>query len=209
MLLGSYSVASASMSPEIAPGDHLLVAPVVYGAPIPFTQARLPPFHPPKRGAVVLVRPAYAKLDPWYIRLVNPIVEFFTGQTSGLGAQHRETVGNALMIKRIIGVPGDTVEIRSGTAYIKPAGAAVFSSELELIHGSYETTRPALPKGWSTKLPFSGDAPPIALKAGQYFVVGDNRSASSDSTSWGPISSRRILGKVIFRYWPIGKLGSL
>lgn len=209
MLVASFSVASNSMRPAVAPGDHVLVAPIVYGAPVPFTRARLPAFHKPRRGAIVLVRPAYARRDPWYIRLVDPVAEFFTGQTAGLGSRYHEKLGNALMLKRIVGIPGDTVEVRSGVVYIKPAGASVFSSELELIHGGYDIGHPSLPKGWNTALPLSDSSGPLTLVANQYFVVGDNRGDSSDSTSWGPVSSQRIIGKVFFRYWPLAKLGSL
>jgi signal peptidase I len=58
-------------------------------------------------------------------------------------------------------------------------------------------------------IPFSGDGEEITLREGEYFVLGDNRPESSDSRSWGPLPSSRIVGKVIFRYWPPHSLGKL
>jgi signal peptidase I len=209
MLLSSYLVESVSMAPRLNPGDHLLITPVVYGSRVPFTQLHLPPIHRPQRGDIVLVRPAYAKLDPWYIRLVDPVVRFFTGQKLGIGALYRDRVGNALVLKRVVGLPGDTVEIRNDTVYVKTAGSSVFSSEAELPHGTYPVTHAKLPKGWQGDLPFSGNTAPVTMSGNEYFVVGDNRADSSDSSSWGPVIGDHIIGKVIFRYWPLKKLGVL
>ncbi len=209
MLLSSYTVGSAAMAPQIAPGDHVLVAPVVYGAPVPFTRLRLPAIHKPRRGDIVLVHPAYAEADPWYIGLADPIVRFFTGQSVGIGNQHRAVVGNSLVVARVLAVPGDTVEVRNDVVYVKPTGATAFSSELELVHGKYDITKRSLPKGWSSDLPFSGNMAARSLEAQQYFVVGDNRQAGSDSIAWGPVSENRIVGKVILRYWPLKKIEAL
>ncbi|HUX20307.1 MAG TPA: signal peptidase I [Spirochaetia bacterium] len=209
MLLSSYLVESVSMAPRIDPGDNLLVSPLVYGSRVPFTQLRLPPIHRPRRGDVVLVRPNYAMLDPWYVRLADPVVRFFTGQRVGIGAQYRDRVGNTFVVKRVVGLPGDTLEIRDDAVYVKPAGSSVFSNETELIHGNYEITHAKLPKGWQADLPFSGNMAPITMSGNEYFVIGDNRADSSDSSAWGPVKGDRIVGKVIFRYWPLKKLGVL
>ena len=207
MLLSSYTVGSAAMTPRIAPGDHLLVAPVVYGAPVPFTRLQLPAIHKPRRGDIVLVHPAYTRPDPWYIRLADPVVRFFTGQSVRIGKQPR--VGNGLVVARVLAVPGDTVEVRGDIVYVKPAGATAFSSELELVHEKYDITKRKLPKGWSSDLPFSGNMAATQLQAGHYFVVGDNRQAASDSIAWGPVSERHIVGEVVLRYWPLKKIGAL
>lgn len=209
MLVSSFSVASRAMSPGVLPGDRLLVAPVVYGARVPFTELRLPPIRGPRRGDMVLVRPPFARIDPWYLRLANPVVEFFTGQTAGVGGDARQDAGNTLTLERIVGIPGDTVEVRGGTVYIKPQGAAAFSSEQEVIRGGYRLTPLSLPKGWSSHLPFSGNVAATTLAPHQYFVMDDDRGMASDSASWGPIPSSRFVGMVIFRYWPLAAIGPL
>ncbi len=90
-------------------------------------------------------------------------------------------------VKRIIGMPGDTVEIRAGTVYID--GEAL--EEDYITHAA----------GYSY--------PEITLAADEYFVLGDNRPISHDSHSAdvGPV--KRIEGKVRFILWPIERFGAV
>lgn len=95
-------------------------------------------------------------------------------------------------IKRIIAIPGETVEIRNSTFYID--GQALAES---YIPPEYET-KPG---------DFLKSNPRYLLKEGEYLAVGDNRPYSSDSRAWGPIDKRDIVGKAIFRYWPPQAMG--
>lgn len=209
MVIGSYAVGSISMSPLLAPGDHVLVAPVVYGAPVPFTHLRLPAIRPPRRGDVVLVQPPYAPHAAWYVRVIDPVITFFTGKSAGIGPRYRPQERNLLAVERVVAVPGDTVEVRKGSVFVKPPGAASFSRDTKLIGGSYDPKPAALPKGWRADLPFSQSAAAVTLGPKQYFVMGDDRGASSGSTLWGPVTSARIVGQVVLRYWPLRKLSIL
>lgn len=92
-------------------------------------------------------------------------------------------------IKRVIGLPGETVEIRSGVVYVN--GRAL--EEPYLDHS-----------GWD-----GSSYPPIKVREGCYFVLGDHRSSSHDSRSWGLVPKENIYGRAVFRYWPITKLGIL
>lgn len=83
-------------------------------------------------------------------------------------------------IKRVIGLPGEKVEIRNGLVYIND----------ELLSEPYLKN-----KG-------HGNFPPTVLGANQYFVLGDNRDNSSDSRMWGPLPEDRIIGKAWVSYWP-------
>ena len=79
--------------------------------------------------------------------------------------------------------------------------------------------RPADPVGYSRRaprsrqrdglprFPFSGNSGEHVLGDGEYFLLGDNRPESSDSRSWGALSRDRIIGKVIYRYWPLRSVG--
>lgn len=84
-------------------------------------------------------------------------------------------------IKRVIGLPGEKVEIRNGVVYIndKP-----------------------LPEPYLKNNRGHGNFPPTVLGPDQYFVLGDNRDNSSDSRMWGPLPRDRIIGKAWISYWP-------
>ena len=131
------------------------------------------------------------------------------GQRVSVVRDHTGRLTPRYMIKRVIAVPGDTVRMSQYVAYIKTAGSGDFVPEQELLGSSYAIRTEKLPQGWSEEMPFSGGLEPKTLDAGQYFVLGDNRPDSSDSRSWGPVESDRLLGKAIFRYWPAARGGRL
>jgi signal peptidase I len=90
-------------------------------------------------------------------------------------------------IKRVIGVPGDTVEIDRGNVVVDGK-----TLEEDYVPGEYRDnqTRPAL-----------------RLGPDEYYVLGDHRSSSNDSRAWGPVPRQNIYGKAVFIYWPIDKFG--
>ena len=112
-------------------------------------------------------------------------------------------------MKRVIGLPGDTVRLQRFVAFIRPAGQSAFRRETEIISIPYEARVEELPEGWPEGAPFSGDAGEVTLGRDQYYVLGDNRCRSSDSRLWGPLEYRRIEARVILRYWPLGSFGAL
>lgn len=85
-------------------------------------------------------------------------------------------------IKRIIGLPGETIGIRNGKVYIN---GALFEE-------------PYLPNGLEL-----GNLPEVTLSPGEYFVMGDNRRHSFDSRSWGALDGEKIVGAVRVRFWPL------
>ena len=99
-------------------------------------------------------------------------------------------------VKRVIGVPGDTIIIVSGSVFLN--GKVLNEDYIKSI----------TPQG---RLWFGdGIKPDITiLKDREYFVLGDNRMGSNDSRNWGPVHEDNIRGKVWAIYWPFDRLGIL
>jgi signal peptidase I len=112
-----------------------------------------------------------------------------------------------VLIKRVVGLPGDLLSLRGGYLYIN--GVRARDSFVDKIAGVTEPTDPANPYA-STQpgAPWSL-AHPFRVPAGQYFVMGDNRTDSSDSRYWGTVPRSSIIGRAFFTYWPLGRIGDL
>ena len=96
----------------------------------------------------------------------------------------REQGGNYL-IKRVVGLPGETMEIRD---------------QHVLING-HALNEPYLDK------PLQGSMPSRQIPEGYVFVLGDNRGFSNDSRSFGPVSLANVIGRAWIRYWPPDQAG--
>ncbi len=92
-------------------------------------------------------------------------------------------------IKRVVGLPGDTVEIRSGRVIVNG----------QAIDESY------LPASFRD----SDDFPPTEIGKGFYFVLGDHRRSSNDSRTWGEVPEKYIYGRAVFRFWPFDRVGPI
>ncbi len=101
---------------------------------------------------------------------------------------------NKVFIKRVIGLPGETLKISGGLVYIN-------NKLLE---------EPYLPTGLRTSgESYLKDSDEIIIPDGNYFVMGDNRSNSSDSREWGLLKKDLIIGQAFIRYWPLDKVTSI
>ena len=94
--------------------------------------------------------------------------------------------GSAL-IKRVVGIPGDSIEVRDGRLW--------------------RNGQPVQPD-WSAE-PIGYTLEPFEVPDGQLLVLGDNRNASLDSHLWGPLPRDRVIGTAVLRYWPLQRLGTL
>lgn len=90
-------------------------------------------------------------------------------------------------VKRVIGVPGDTVEIKNGVVSVN--GVELFEPYVK-NHDSYNMERIVVPEN-------------------SYFCLGDNRPNSQDGRFWGFVPRKFLRGPALFRYWPLGRLGTI
>lgn len=91
-------------------------------------------------------------------------------------------------IKRVIGVPGETVEIKQGVVFVDGLRLEEPYVRPEYVDHDYHTAK---------------------VPEDQYFVLGDRRNSSNDSRNWGCVPRRNIFGKAVFRYWPVSKAGMI
>jgi signal peptidase I len=92
------------------------------------------------------------------------------------------------LIKRVIGLPGETISAQDGSVYING----------QKLKESW------LPKGVTTD-----NFGPVRIPAGQYFVMGDNRGDSADSRVFGPITKSLIIGRAFLLVWPLSRIKTL
>jgi signal peptidase I len=162
---------------------------------------------PPGRGDLVTLKPPYVEENDWYYKVLNPVVRLISFQKINIGPASREKWEDDRMFKRVIAIPGDTVRLEGSVAYVKGGDEDFFISEFEMSGIGYDLDIPVLPEGWTSDMPLSGDMDDLLLEDGQYYDLGDNRSASNDSRYWGPISVKDIRGKAFFSYWPLRSFG--
>ncbi|NCN06435.1 MAG: signal peptidase I [Candidatus Pacebacteria bacterium] len=96
-------------------------------------------------------------------------------------------------IKRVIAVPGDTVQVKDSSIYVNQQRL----DESQYLDSTVVTSEGAFTAGGRI----------TTLGTDEYFAVGDNRPHSSDSRAWGPVMADEIVGRAFFRYWPAKDMG--
>ena len=158
-------IPSGSMENTLLVGDHLIMSRVGYDAGIPFTNIHVPLWRNPKRLQIVIFRPPYGK------------------------------PGQPDLIKRVIGLPGDQIDIHDGSVWINGAK----------LQENYTTGPTELPRHFELLPPFPGA--PLTVPENQYFVMGDNRGNSYDSRFWGCVPRSSILGTPVAIYMSVDASG--
>jgi len=167
----AFYIPSRSMVPQLQVDDRVVVSKLSY---------RL---HTPRRGDIV-VFDAPPSEQGAHARNRNPGIRAIRSVGEAIGVLQARTE----FIKRVIGLPGETVEGRDGHVY---------------VNGDY-LYEPYLGHGVPT-----GSFGPVKVPRGQLWVMGDNRDESRDSRVFGPIRSAKVVGRAIWRIWPPGHLAFL
>ncbi|MDR0495051.1 MAG: signal peptidase I [Treponema sp.] len=191
-----------AMQPGLYAGDRFLAA----SSALPALLARMKQTEaaPFKRGNVILIDTSRSGSRNWFLLGADNIVRFVT-------AQHYSLINmeESLYVKRLIALPGDEISMTNFVLRVRPAGSSYTLTEFELSDRPYYPNIPQIPALWDSSLPFSGAMDAIRLGPGEYFVVSDDRGNSADSRTWGPVSSKEIIGRPVFRFWPLSRFGRL
>ncbi|NOY13219.1 MAG: signal peptidase I [Deltaproteobacteria bacterium] len=162
-LFQAFKIPSGSMLDTLLIGDHLLVNKFIYGTHLPFTDDAYLKIRDPQRGDVIVFE--------------------FPGDENKSYFQRRD------FIKRVIGTPGDVVQVKAKQVYINgepytiPQERHKDNQIIPAIAGPRDFTRQ------------------IKVPADSYFVMGDNRDYSFDSRFWGFVNKSKIKGLAFIKYW--------
>ena len=164
----AFSIPSESMLPQLEVGDRVVVSRLAYDV------------HDPRRGDIVVFdAPGEERSHPGVVRRGVEVV------LESVGLRQASTEE---FIKRVIALPGETIEGRDGFV---------------IVDGQF-VIEPYLPPGTVTS-----DFGPVLVPDGRLFVMGDNRGNSMDSRRFGPIPIDTVVGRAIVRLWPPGRTAFL
>ena len=190
VIIESYYVPSGSMLSTLFIGDHVFVSKFTYGAHIPFTGVKLPAVRDPRRGEIAV---------------------FALGRTpSGQPCPLDQCRGSAAegFVKRIIGLPGDTVEYKDGKLILngKVAEQRDLAEEFTDENGVKMRVLEEDLEGCRHRVldnPGRGGQgmERITVPVDHYFMMGDNRDNSNDSRFWGTVQRDDFKGPVLINYW--------
>ena len=135
--------------------------------------------------------------------------EVFIFSTAGIPEIAKGGGPSQYYIKRLSGLPGDTLRIAAPNLYINgdKAQSAAFR---RVMAGTLQNPVDGY-RGYSNMLRFPLLTTPedtYTLEPGNYFALGDNSYNSSDSRNWGPVPQRNIMGRGLFVYWPLAPTGA-
>lgn len=189
----AFRIPSGSMIPTLLVGDWLFVNKAVYGPNVPFTNIHLPGYSDPHHGDVVVFVSPYQADEAAAGRDPTPV-----------------------LVKRLIGMPGDTIYERDGVVYLNGIaqrqgfGARPYTGDA--AQSPPDSGDPDFV--WQKSIALSGtrfgSAPanpthdnwgPLLVPPAHYFMMGDNRYCSKDSRYWGVVPRENVRGRPLFVYY--------
>jgi len=170
-LFQAFKIPSGSMLDTLLIGDHLLVNKFIYGTKIPGSDERYLSVRDPERGDVI-------------------VFEFPEDEDKSY-FKRRD------FIKRVIGLPGDTIEVKKKKVYVNGQ---------PFILPQERHKDPTVIPAVASPRDFVG---PVTVPENSYFVMGDNRDHSYDSRFWGYVHRSKIKGLAFIKYWSWNAKGDL
>ncbi len=152
-----YKIPTTSMVPVLVPGDKIFVSKLTYGPKIPFTPLRIPGFRKPKRFDIVVFVPPIA------------------------------TERSKAYIKRLIGLPGDKIELKDGNIH---------------INGKIVVDPKTARNYYYNQGEYGARGKKITVPESKYFLLGDNSISSKDGREWGFADAKDVIGKAVLTWWP-------
>jgi signal peptidase I len=186
-LVEAFRIPSGSMEPTMLVGDFLFVNKLAFGPHIPFTDIRLPGYADPKRGEIIVYTSPYQADEP---------------------TDHTPTV-----VKRVVGVGGDTLYMRKGLLYVNGIaqrqgyGAPVNPSVADDVSPDFDWQKKVGLK--NTRFGSAPDQPthdnwgPFVVPQAHVFTLGDNRYDSKDARYYGFVPRANVWGRPLFCYFSI------
>ncbi len=177
---------SDSMAPAVSPDSAVLVAPLL---------------RRPERGQIMLLSSTEESSRSFSEKTLEFACRFFTAQQYSPFSKKEP----APSLRRVVGIPGDTLYISNYLVYIKPAGYSQFLTEFELTKAKYTLTVPELSVKMDSRIGSVGNMEAVTLKENEYFLLADNRREAADSRLWGAVHSSSFKGRAVLVYFPFSK----
>jgi len=191
VIIESYYVPSGSMLPTMYIGDHVFVSKFAFGAKVPILGWKLPAVRDPERGEIVVFA-----LGRRRDGTICPLDRCPDASTEGF-------------VKRIVGVPGDTISVRNGQLVLNGEEAEQTDAGQTFTDADDTGESRMLEEdlaGCAHAILDTPDHPginqaPFTVPEDRYFMMGDNRDNSNDSRVWGTVHRDDLRGPVLINYW--------
>jgi len=164
-----YRVPTGSMIPTLQPGDRVIADRLTLD------------FRDPARGEIIVFHPPICRGD-----------HNSEGACDTNDLSLRAGASSQTFIKRVVGLPGETIWARHGAVWVKSPGQRAHRLSEPYLHGRRTASFPR-----------------TVIPQKCYFMMGDNRGQSDDSRFWGPVPKKWIIGGAFATYWPPKRIGLL
>lgn len=193
-------VQTTAMTPEYPEDSLVFVAPYSPAKPLFFQRYHI------ERGSVVFITQTSGSNASFAEKTIHYLVQFFSFRQASVLEPDNEISG-VPSLRRVVGLPGDTLYMKDYVLYVKPAGDAHFLTEFEVADRNYEIATETM--AHDLEIGVTGNFGELTLGDDEYFVLADERVNSLDSRLYGPVKADRITGKALLRYFPFDAFSAL